>query len=269
MKKILVPTDFSPVADNALEYAIELAGWLESNIYLCHMYSFDKVTYNLEYPKDQQPYAKELERRMKRTKLKYSKRIEEKGLWIRTFVEEDTILSLFSRKVDEFGIDMIVLGSTGSTGISKIFFGSTAATALQNAKVPVLVVPPGHSFHRLKNIVLSIDHNLLVPNVLSALTELAKRFNAKVSLLNVIEHEKDHVGWKLGALLEGVETNFHEVRISKSINETINQFIEKEHCDLLCMIRRKRSFIRSVFRKSVTKAQVFSNKVPLLVLPEL
>ncbi|MGB5203615.1 MAG: universal stress protein, partial [Eudoraea sp.] len=36
MKKILVPTDFSPVADNALQYAIEMAAGFKSEIYLYH-----------------------------------------------------------------------------------------------------------------------------------------------------------------------------------------------------------------------------------------
>lgn len=56
--------------------------------------------------------------------------------------------------------------------------------------------------------------------------------------------------------------------MSKDINETINEFIQKEGCDLLCMIRREKGFFESVFKKSITKAQVFSNQIPLMVLPE-
>ncbi len=42
MKKILIPTDFSPVADNALNHAIEIASKFKSELFLYHFYSFNK-----------------------------------------------------------------------------------------------------------------------------------------------------------------------------------------------------------------------------------
>tara|TARA_R110002049_G_scaffold1113_2_gene8201 strand:+ start:6868 stop:7677 length:810 start_codon:yes stop_codon:yes gene_type:complete len=269
MKKILVPTDFYPVADNAIKYAIEIAAGFQSELYLYHVYSFNKFNYDWDFPKDKQPYTKKVERRMKRTRFKFMKKIKEKGLSIQTLVEEDGFFSLFKTKVIEHGVDMIVMGSKGASGLEKIVFGSIAATALEMAKVPVLVVPPEHTFRQLGNIVLAIDHRKVPPNVLLPLQKLAFKFGAKVTILNVYTHPNKNADRISDLHLDGIVTAYREVPMSKSINETINKFIEKEGCDLLCMLRREKGFFERVFQKSITKTQVFSNNVPLLVLPEV
>lgn len=269
MKKILIPTDFSPVADNATRHAIEIASKFKSKIYLHHVYSFDRFNYDLEYPLEKQPYTKQLERRMKRTKLKFMKKIMENGLSIQTLVERDSIFSLFERKAIEYGIDMIVMGSEGASGLKKVVFGSVAASALEMANVPVLVVPPEHNFRQLENIVLAIDHSEIAPDVLSPLQKLAFKFGAKVLIINVSTDSNKSTNKMSDLSLEGVETTFREVPMSESINETIREFVENEGCDILCMIRREKGFFESFFQKSIIKAQVFSNQVPLLVLPEV
>lgn len=269
MKKILVPTDFSPVADNALKYAIEIAAVFKSKIYLYHFYSFDRFNYDLGIPKDQQPYKKEVEGRMERTKMKFEEEIKAKGISIETYVKEDSIFSLFTTKVAEYGIDMIVMGSKGTTGMTKFFFGNVASSALQLVKVPVLVVPPHHVFNQLRHIVLALDHMKVAPDVLSPLQKAVTKFGGQVTILNVKENIPNGSDKKPDIGLEGVKTTFREVQLSKSINNTINEFIQKEPCDLLCMVRRKKGFFKKFFTKSITEVQVFCNEIPLLVLPEV
>ena len=53
-----------------------------------------------------------------------------------------------------------------------------------------------------------------------------------------------------------------------NINDGINAFVAKQEADLLCMIRRKRSFVENLFHVSVTEKEIFDSPVPLLVLPE-
>jgi Ethanolamine utilization protein EutJ (predicted chaperonin) len=56
--------------------------------------------------------------------------------------------------------------------------------------------------------------------------------------------------------------------MSKSINDSINEFIDKNKIDLICMVRREKSFFESLFKKSISKLQVYNSKIPLFVLPE-
>lgn len=268
MKKILVPTDFSPVADNALQYAIDLAAIFKSELYLYHVYSFDSFNYDQNFPKYDQPYTKEVMLEMERTELKFKDTVAEKELKLRTFVEEETFFSLFKIKVVTHHIDMILMGSKGASGMTKVFFGSVAATALDMAKVPVLIVPPDHTFQRNGKIVLALDQEIAL-NVLSPLQKLASVLGAKVTVLHVETASNKYVDKLSDLEIDGVETTFRAVTMTKSINETIDQFIREEGGNLLCMIRREKGIFKSLFHKSVVKTQVFSNQIPLLVLPEV
>jgi nucleotide-binding universal stress UspA family protein len=270
MKKILVPTDFSPTADNALKYAIQIATEFKSELYLYHVYAFDRFNYDLNFREDEQPYTKQMERNMEKTKLKFIEEIKQKGLTLKTMVERDDVFSLFRNKTEEHGIDLIIMGSKGASGFEKIVFGSVAATAIEMSRIPVWVITPTCTFSSLDRIVLSIDNKEVKPNVLSPLQKLAAGFNAKVTLLNVTSGEKTNKNThqKIDLYMEGVETTIREIPKSRTINESINEYIKNEGVDLLCMIRREKGFFESIFSKSITKAQVFDSHIPLLVLPE-
>ena len=268
MKKILVPTDFSPVADNSLKHAIEIAEKFKSELCLYHVYSFDRFNYDLNFDDDEQPFAKEMERNMKKTKLKFIDVITQKGLSVQTMVKRDSIFSLFGSRVKKHEFDLIIMGSKGASGLEKVVFGSVAATAIEIAKVPVLIVPPTCTFRPLEQIVLAMDKKEVSPNVLSPLQKLAFKFGAIVTVLNVKSGSDKNAYMKIDLCLDGVETAYREVPMSGSINESINDFIGKEGCDLLCMIRREKGFLEGIFNKSITKAQAFNSQVPLLVLPE-
>ena len=269
VKKILVPTDFSPVADNAIHYAIGIATKLKCNLYLCHVYSFDRFNYDLDAPEHKQPYTRAIERKMKRTEQKFSDKIKQEGLTITTIVERDDFSSLFGRKAKELEIDMIIMGSKGASGIEKLVFGSVAGSALDWAKIPVLIIRPGHFFRAFEHIILAIDHNEIAKSVIMPLHKLASNFGANVTLLNISKgsNQSAHRKTKLLAL-EGIKSAYQEIPMSNSINETINQYVKKEGCDLLCMIRRKKGFFESFLKGSLTRAQAYNSEAPLLVLPE-
>ena len=266
MQRILIPTDFSPVADNALEHAIEIATPFGSELYLYHVYSLHKIDRHLEYSEEEQPYRKKLERSMKMTRHKFIDTITERGLTLHTVVEHDTMLSIFDRTAEKLRIDLIVMGSKGAPGLKKACFGSMAATALQLAKVPVLVVPPDHSFS-LAQIVLAVDPNGVSARTLAPLQKLAGKFGSKVTVLNVHTGPGKSAAEEMEVPLQGVDTTYCEVPLSKSVNESINEYVSEKQYGLLCMVRREKGFFESLFQKSFTQDQVYNSPIPLLVLP--
>lgn len=267
MKKILIPTDFSAIANNATAYAINLAAAFKSKLFLYHVYSMKRGDYDLQYSDKEQPFRKKVAKKMKQTKDTFEELLSKKGLNLKTKAYQGYLKSLFGRTVKKDGIGLIVMGSKGATGITKVIFGSTAAKALDTATIPLLVVPPDHSFDSIRHIVLAIDHEEVSPEVLSPLQELAATFKAQVSVLTIKTDQHDAKRETL-VDLEGLDTTYREIPLSNNINESIREFIEQEDCDLLCMVRRKKGFFESMFKKSITKAQVFDNRIPLLILPE-
>lgn len=251
-----------------MNYAIEIAAKFESELYLHHAYYIHKVDYDFDFPDDEQPYKQELEKKMELTRLKFIDKIKRKGLSVQTIVEEDSVFSIFEEKVREYDINLVVMGSKGASGVEKVVFGSVAARALRKTIVPVLIVPPEHPFHPVKQIVLATDLENVPPAVLSPLRQLASKFDAEVTVLHVNTNSGGKRLKKTDLTIEAVETSYQEVDLSESINESINEFIENKKCDLLCMIRREKGFFENLFQRSITENQVYNSEVPLLVLPE-
>lgn len=268
MKKILVPTDFSPVADHALTYAMEVGASFNSELLLYHVYHVSKVDYNRDFPADEQPLKKELERKMELTQLKFQEGIAEKGLNVSGKVAREPILALFERKVEEHDVDMIVIGSKGASGMKKVIFGSVAATALNMAKIPVFIIPPGSTTPPIKHIVLAVDNLTISKTVLAPLQQLAAAFGAKVTLLNVKTGTTTAVTHKTGVHLDGIESIYKEVPLYNTINDTISKFVKTVDCDVLCMVRRDKGFFERLLQGSNTVNQAYRNQLPLLVLPE-
>ena len=140
-----------------LNTAIKIGAEFKSMLYLYHTYYINKVDYDLNLSEDEQPFKKRLERKMGLTELKFSEKIKHKELSIKTFVERGDIPALFKIIAKKQGVNLIVMGSKGASGLNKVIFGSVAATALEMAKVPVLVIPPELSFRPIKQIVIAID----------------------------------------------------------------------------------------------------------------
>lgn len=268
MQKILIPTDFSILADNAMNYAIEIGSAFDAELYLYHVYHMHKVDYNLNFTAEEQPYRKKLEQKMSLKKLKFAEKIKQKGLNVQTVVEEDSIYSLFESKAIKHDINWIIMSSKGASGMEKVIFGSAAVNALEVAKVPVLVVPPEYTFQAIKHIVLATDLAEVSSKVLIPLQRLASTFDATVTILNVNTGTNGTEAHKINLSLQNIETTYREVPMANSINESINQFIEENNCDILCMIRREKGFFERLFKRSITKTQLYNNLIPLLVLPE-
>ena len=148
------------------------------------------------------------------------------------------------------------MGSKGASGLVKVIFGSVAADALEMANVPVLVVPPNHSFLPLKQIVLASDLNEVYRSILSPLQKLAFKFDAKVTILNLNTDLSKGTPQKNKLYLEDIETTYSEVPMSKTVNESINDFVKNNKFDLICMIKREKGFFGSFFTTSIKKNQV-------------
>ncbi len=142
-RSILVPTDFSPDADAALKSALDLASRFKSRIYLLHVIDAGLQECAVDYCL---PYAaverlKEESRRTSKVRLEKelkaiaAARDVEVVFDVQTGIPFETIL----KEQQEKGIDLIVIGSHGKTGVLKHLMGSVAEKVVRGAKCPVLV----------------------------------------------------------------------------------------------------------------------------------
>ncbi len=263
MKKLLVPTDFSATANNALEYAIALANIFGSEITLLHTYRVYSSTGSFISVESfiQEDAANELLKivRWAEPQLKNNATI------VRKIIKGDTV-DIVMDLTAHADYDLIIMGTKGTSGLAEIFIGSTTNSVIKNVALPVLAVPSGFAFHSIQNIVLAVDEKeVFNAELLSPVIQIAQNYNAMLRVYHK-DVANDGLNAAVDQYLEGLERTYHYELDTDNINESINHFVAEYHADLLCMIRRQRSFLEEIFHDSVTTREVFSSPVPLLVL---
>jgi nucleotide-binding universal stress UspA family protein len=265
MKKILVPTDFSDNAFNALSYAVELANEFGSQIILLHTYTVSStsgmfVSVESFIKKDAAEQA-----------LMTVRKVESKlspPSYINTQILRGDTTRLIAQVAEEHACDLIIMGTKGASGLAEVFLGSTTNAVIKEATAPVLAIPEDFTYRPIKQMVFAIDdQGIAHAGVVKPLVLLSKKLRAPIRIFHqAMEFDRDGIDPSVDLYLEEVEHSFHYELDKEEVNDSINQFVEESKADLLCMLRRKRGFLEEVFHVSATTKEVFDSPVPLLVL---
>ncbi|MEY8019808.1 universal stress protein [Muriicola sp. E247] len=277
MKTIILPTDFSKNAYNAVSYALEFFKKEECRFILLNTYT--PAIYQSEYilhspgqiglgdvyqsfsMEHLDELKKKLERRFKNPK--------------HSFITH----SVFNLLVDEIidlakkeEVDMVVMGTQGATGAKEIFLGSHTVHVIKKAPCPVMAIPANYKYEKPKAILFPTDYEIDYEHTkLSVLMDLVSRHQAKINILHVstgfeLNEKQEKNKNSLSEMFRDLNHEFHDVP-SQEIIEGINGFKAKSRVDLLAMIQNKHTFLERLFIEPVIKKIGFHVTIPFLVLP--
>jgi nucleotide-binding universal stress UspA family protein len=185
MKKILVPTDFSEQAEHALKVAAEIARNHDSDIYLLHMLELPLQGVDAYGSHNELPEAIFF---MKMAQKQFDSVLEKdylQNLTVHQTIKADLSFSEIRNTCDELSIDLIVMGSHGTSGLSEVFIGSNAEKVVRNSKVPVLVIKNNHENFFIDNFVFASDFKDESKTAYKQAVNFAKKFDATIHLLMV------------------------------------------------------------------------------------
>jgi len=183
LQNILFATDFTPSAQLALSYALNLAHSYDAEVYSVN------VLPHLPFVEGVQPDPEQ-------TRLLAEQRLAAlvasesfKGIRHEELIEEGEVSEVLSRLVREYEIDLIVIGTCGRTGLPKLLLGSVAEEVFRNAECPVLTVGP-HATRwpadgNLRHILYATDFGPESVHGLPYAISLAEENRARLTLLHV------------------------------------------------------------------------------------
>jgi len=190
-KNILFATDFSPVMNLALPYATEIARRSGAMIHAVHVVSPD--IYPLVPPAEWRNMATQEEEFRNRKQAELEEEFH--GLPHEFLFPKGDVWQCVAHVIEHRGVDLIVLGTNGRTGIEKVVFGSVAERIFRQASCPVLTVGSRVSARathaaaaELNCILYATDFS---PESFSAARyamSLAKEHHAQLILLHAIEN---------------------------------------------------------------------------------
>jgi nucleotide-binding universal stress UspA family protein len=183
MKRILVPTDFSEDAENALKVAAIIAKKNNSEIFLLHLLELphqmnDAVTGGRSIPEVMLFIKKANEMLQKIKNQPYLNEIS-----VNASVQFERAFSgiLSFNKKNE--IDLIVMGSHGTSGIEEVLIGSNTEKVVRLSEIPVLVIKKNIRNFKFNNFVFASDFSEETKRPFNKMIEFAKIFNANLHLV--------------------------------------------------------------------------------------
>lgn len=136
VRSILVPVDFSEPSLEALPHALALARKCEAQLTLLHVIEPFHPDLFLDTTQSQRDARKAAHERLTNLADATKKSWPRTGRELRTGHPVDTITALAKRT----NADLIVLGTSGRTGVKRALIGSVAERVVRHAPCPVLVV---------------------------------------------------------------------------------------------------------------------------------
>jgi len=275
MKTIIIPTDFSPIATNALHYGIDMAQAINASILLLNVYQVPVTVSDVPVVLiSVEELQKNAEERLASLK-KEAEHISSGKLKIYTEALLGNVsdeLETLCNKINPFAV---VMGTVGASAAERIFFGSNTLSAIRHLTWPVISVPPGKRFGSgIKKIGFACDFRDVVKTTPTHfIKEFVKEFNAELHVLNVDykEHhfkpETPEESLLLDTMLEEVKPSYHFIE-HKDIENGINEFAEKNNIDLLIAIPKKHKLLESIFKPSSTKQLVIQSHIPVMCIHE-
>ena len=140
MKTILVPTDFSPHSEKALEVAERLVKLTGGKIHLLHCYQINVggiSPYGVAVPEE---FSREVRDAAAKKIEDLEQRVAAEGIEVAAHITSRFPSEAVSDLAEEIGADLIVMGTRGTTGLKHILLGSVAERTLRIAPCPVLTV---------------------------------------------------------------------------------------------------------------------------------
>jgi len=257
-KLIVVPWDFTPVAEHALAHAVKISRMIDSNICLLHI--ADKGI----KPSIDKAKKKKLQKITDENSAKHN-------VVITWSMVRGSIFTDIAEFVNEKEASLVVMGTHGMKGMQKLT-GSWALKVIVKSQAPFIVVqePPADQ-ERYRNIVFPIDFKTENREKLKMAIFMGKYFNSKIHL-HVARRTGSLVSTKVNAnlkfgikhlTLNGIEYEIHDASGSSAAQKTID-FAASINADLILIVTTKNiTFTDYVIGASEQYIIANSSKIPV------
>jgi len=277
MKKIILPTDFSENAYNAIKYAIQLFKDVETTFYLVNTYT--PAIYQAEYVihspgqiglgdmyhENSLSQLEELKTKIEH-EFKNPKHIFVPHSAFNILVEE--VLDM----VEKENADLVIMGTQGATGAKEILMGTNTVHLIKRATRPVIAIPSGFEYEIPKEILFPTDYEVdYQKEQLQQLLDIAQNHISSIEVIHAstgyeLTETQLNNKQKLDGILAETAHLFHDLP-SQGVIEAINSFQMKKRMNFLVMIQNKHTFFERLFIEPVIKKIGFHVNIPFMVVP--
>ncbi|MDO9261030.1 MAG: universal stress protein [Flavobacteriaceae bacterium] len=280
MKNILLPTDFSENAWNAIQYAMELfkeepCNFYVFNSYRLPAYTTDDFMVSSTNEGIEESLNKASIENLDKVIQKINERKKNPKHTFRKISAYNFFLDALKEAVTKNDIELIVMGTKGATGAKEIFIGTNTGDVISKVTVPLIVVPENMIYKSPKEIAFPTDHQVYYKRkALKTLLNIAELHQSTIRIVHVkmdkTELTVDQQTNKnfLFECLEKINHSYHTLH-NLLIEDALNCFTQSRDIDMIAMVPKNLNFFQKIFFKQKVEEISYHTKVPLLVLHKL
>lgn len=281
IKKLLVPTDFSPTAENAFRYALQLADTLDATIELVHAVFPEYEAMDLPVLS-----AHGTKLRMESAKTSMQAFIDrgiaqlqtaslvDKVPVVQSNVDIGSAVSVICKHAGEDDCNLVLMGTQGEHSSLEKFLGTVSTGVIKHSKVHVLLIPEDCDYKTIDTLAYATELESADPYHVWEAMQLLDLKDVGITLVHIEDPGAETTAVKIEEMQKffenhqpGVKVGMHALS-GKHFPELMTDFIESKKPDILVMHREKRNFFEGLIHHSHTREMALWTKSPLLVLKD-
>jgi nucleotide-binding universal stress UspA family protein len=269
MERILIATDFSPAAENAIRYGADIAKFLNAGIILVNAFSMPLGGYDVMAPL---ATIAEMESSglaaLREEKNKIIKRVGyDPG--IDCVCEPGSVFGVISDCATKMGVDLVIMGMVGQAGaLKQKVIGSSALSAARNLQLPLIIVPERTTYSKISKIAFAFAEQADPHMLFHSVRAFAILFGAPVELIQVEPENSDNVrSVELSAekVLESVHYTSVKLR-NNNPGDALEAYFRLNKPDLVILNPKKHRLFHDLFASGVTSQLAYHLGIPLLAI---
>ena len=277
MNRILVPTDFSGISQNAFEVAIKIARKFDAEIYLLNVV---EPSVNVGFSASgsfaadtvltmEDRFILELHKANKEKLINTVWETDTTGVGVYPSVAIDKMEYGILKFVDKYNIDMVVMGTSAENSYNEIFSGNHTEKIMRGASCPVLAIKNSVDNFDINNIVIATSLETGDIKGMKYIKKILAHFNPQVHLLHIATGSSiviDEVNKKLNAFAKkhGIQNYTSNVIHHKDLKRGIYQFAKEINADIVTAFTHGRSGFSQYFNKNLCEDLVKEAHMPVL-----
>ncbi|MEX2594536.1 MAG: universal stress protein [Anditalea sp.] len=276
MQTILVPFDFSDEAQNAFDFAQQLAEKAQGQLKLVHVVeiptaqSFSTMgEMNLDSAQLNQVYMIELVEKRKKQLEELKEKHQNKPYQFSTRISFGNPYAGIANEIAEIKADLVVMGSKGSSGLEELLIGSNTEKVVRHASCPVITVKQPVKAIEIKKIIFASDFSEENRKIIQHIKSLQQLLGAELILVKIntpsfFETSRDSTN-KIEEFVKihGLTNAQASIYNSTSEEEGIIEFAEQQNADMIAMATHGRTGFMHLLSGSIAEDVVNHAKRPV------
>jgi nucleotide-binding universal stress UspA family protein len=270
MKKILIPTDFSKYADLAIEAGAQIAQKNNAEIVLIHMLELPGQSNDALTGETSIPAIMLFKNKADETLKDIKNRPYLKGIPIKEVVLLDNASRGIANYSNQNDIDLIIMGSHGSSGFEEIFVGTNTEKVVRLSNTPVLIIKNKIDKLDIKKIIFASDFSKEIKKPFLELLKFVNIFNAKLKLVMICTPNSFKTTSSAQKIMKEFVAEFDmpdysmEIHNDTNIEKGITNYADAKEADLIALCTHGRTALTHFFNGSISEDLVNHTTRPVI-----